>query len=88
MATIEPQYPTPSGEDGSVILNVRVAADGKLSSVQKMSGDESLAEAARAAVEQWSFAPGKRQSKEADSAAIVVLIFRHAGSPHPFTKKN
>jgi TonB family protein len=88
MATIEPQYPAPRSEDGSVILNVRVAADGKLSSVQKLSGDESLAEAARAAVEQWSFAPGTRESKEADSAAIVVVVFRHAGASHPVARNN
>jgi len=88
MATIEPQYPAPSGEDGSVILNARVAADGKLSSVQKLSGEESLAEAARAAVEQWSFAPGKREGKEADSAAIAVVVFRHAGASHPVARNN
>lgn len=71
-----------------MILNVRVAADGKLSSVQRLSGDGSLAEAARAAVEQWSFAPGKRENKEADSAAIVAVVFLHAGASHPVAKNN
>lgn len=88
VATIEPKYPSPSGDDGSVILNVHVTPDGKIPLMEPLSGDESLAEATRAAVEQWSFAPGKREGKEAESAAIVVMIFRHAGNPHAIAKKN
>jgi TonB family protein len=88
VATIEPQDPAPSREDGSVILNVRVTPDGKIASMEPLSGDEALAEAARAAVEQWSFVPGKREGKESDSAAIVVMIFRHTGNPHAIARKN
>lgn len=88
VATIEPEYPAPSGEDGSVILKVRVTPDGKIASMEPLSGDESLAEAARASVERWSFVPGKRDGKESDSAAIVVMIFRHMGNPHAIARKN
>jgi outer membrane biosynthesis protein TonB len=80
VVTREPQFPAPSAQDGSVILNLRIAQDGQVRSVQALRDADSLAAAATAEVQLWSFVPGKRERAAADSAAIVVVVFRHAGN--------
>jgi TonB family protein len=80
VVTVEPKYPASSAGDGSVILYDLVGRQGQLTSVQILRDSESLTSAAVAAVHQWSFVPGKRAGADADSAAIVVVAFRHSGS--------
>jgi len=88
VVTVEPQYPASSVSDGSAILYDLVGRGGQLTSVQILRDSESFRAAAEAAVRQWSFAPGKRAGKDADSAAIVVVAFRHAGSAQANAKTN
>jgi TonB family protein len=80
VATVEPQYAAASVGNGSVILYNLVGRQGQLTSVQVMSDSESLTSAAVAAVRQWRFIPGRRAGTDADSAAIVVVAFRHIES--------
>jgi outer membrane biosynthesis protein TonB len=79
VATVEPKYPANAAGDGSVILYDLIGRQGQLTSVQILRDSESLTSAAVAAVHQWIFVPGRRAGADADSAAIVVVEFRHAG---------
>jgi outer membrane biosynthesis protein TonB len=88
VVTMEPQFPAPSAEDGSVILNLRIGRDGQVRSIRVLRDAESLAPAAKAAVQMWSFVPGKREGAAADSAAIVVVAFRHAANSPSAPRSN
>lgn len=73
-----PNYPTISrrlGEQGLVLLQVQVTADGKADSVELKtgSGSDRLDEAALEAVKKWRFVPAKR-GDQAVSASVVVPV--------------
>lgn len=76
----KPVYPAMSrrlGEEGKVVLRVRVSAQGASLSVdiKQSSGFARLDEAARAAVEKWRFVPAKQGSDAVDSSVLVPLNF-------------
>ena len=78
---IKPNYPIGSrrrGEEGTVILDVTVAADGRAASVSRVSssGFQELDLAAERAAAQARFKPGTRDGKAVESAARLTLIFR------------
>jgi protein TonB len=57
---VEPQYPPDAlaaHRSGSVVLEVNVTEDGKVSSVRTLIGDPVLASAATAAVRNWRYRP-------------------------------
>jgi protein TonB len=64
-------------EQGTVILRVLVGADGLPQSVEieKSSGSRSLDQAARAAVEHWTFQPGTLNGVRAALWARVPIAF-------------
>lgn len=73
-----PKYPSIArrlGEEGLVLLNVQVTADGAAGSVelQTGSGSRRLDEAALEAVKKWRFVPAKR-GDQAVSASVVVPV--------------
>jgi len=73
-----PNYPSISrrlGEEGLVLLNVQVTADGAAGSVelQTGSGSSRLDQAALEAVKKWRFTPAKR-GDQAVSASVVVPV--------------
>ncbi|WP_047537096.1 energy transducer TonB [Methylotenera versatilis] len=75
-----PEYParaTQMGWGGTVILRVRVSADGSTQSVsvKKSSGHKVLDDSAVAAVKKWTFVPSKRGSTPIDGWATVPIIF-------------
>lgn len=77
----KPAYPALSrrlGEEGKVLLKVRVTADGHPASVdlEKTSGFDRLDEAARQAVSRWRFVPAKRGEEAIEASVIVPLVFR------------
>lgn len=77
----EPKYPPLSrrlGEEGKVLLKVRVLADGNPASVdlEKSSSFERLDEAARQAVARWRFVPAKRGDEPIEASVIVPVVFR------------
>ncbi|MDP2881955.1 MAG: energy transducer TonB [Azonexus sp.] len=77
----EPKYPPLSrrlGEEGKVLLKVRVTVDGQPSAVdlEKTSSFERLDEAARQAVARWRFVPAKRGNEAIEATVIVPVVFR------------
>jgi protein TonB len=76
-----PAYPVLSrrlGEEGRVVLNVRVLADGSPGrvEVQASSGYPRLDQAALEAVSRWRFVPAKRGEEPLDASVLVPLNFR------------
>lgn len=77
----EPKYPPLSrrlGEEGKVLLKVRVTVEGLAASVdlEKSSSFERLDEAARQAVARWRFVPAKRGDEPIEALVIVPIVFR------------
>lgn len=76
----KPIYPVASrrlGEEGRVLLRVRVSAEGLpvLVEIKQSSGFPRLDEAARAAVERWRFVPARQGSETIESSVLVPLQF-------------
>lgn len=76
-----PDYPRLSrrrGEEGRVLLRVRVLADGRPDSVeiQGSSGHPRLDDAARDTVRSWRFVPARRGDVAIDSWLGVPIVFR------------
>ena len=77
---IKPPYPSASrrlGEEGKVILLVRVGVDGRVvgASVDQSSGFPRLDAAAVEAVTRWRFVPARRGDEPVDSSVIVPITF-------------
>lgn len=77
----KPAYPKLSerrGEQGTVLLNVLVAVDGRPRevSVKASSGYERLDQAAREAVLGWTFVPGKRNGAAMEMSVDVPIRFK------------
>ncbi len=77
----KPNYPALSrrlGEEGKVMLKVRVSSEGKPLSVdlEKSSGFERLDNSARQAVQGWRFVPAKRGDDAIEATVIVPVSFR------------
>jgi protein TonB len=76
-----PAYPAASrrlGEEGRVLLRVRVGADGRPLAVdlEKGSNFSRLDEAARDAVARWRFVPARRGDEAIEGSVLVPLVFR------------
>lgn len=76
----KPVYPQQSrrmGEEGKVLLRVRVSSQGLPLAVEvkQSSGYARLDEAARVAVEKWRFVPARQGSEAVESWAVVPLRF-------------
>lgn len=76
-----PEYPPFSrrlGEEGKVLLKVRVTPEGLPAAVdvEKSSNFERLDEAARQAVARWRFVPAKRGDEPIEASVIVPIVFR------------
>jgi periplasmic protein TonB len=79
-----PGYPPVSrrlGEEGKVLLRVRVTAEGQPATVdlEKSSNFERLDEAARQVVARWRFVPAKRGEQAIEATVIVPIVFRLEG---------
>jgi protein TonB len=77
----KPLYPRLSerrNEQGTVILHVLVGADGRVREVgvKSSSGFERLDQAAREAVLDWTFVPGKRNGAAVEMAVDVPIRFK------------
>jgi len=76
-----PSYPERARmrrEEGRVVLNVRVSADGRALAVavDESSGHDDLDQAAMAAVSRWRFIPASQAGKPCAAAALVPILFR------------
>lgn len=77
----EPPYPYESrrrGEEGRVILKVRVAANGTAASVEvdKSSGYRRLDMTARKTVSRWRFIPAKQNNAAVEAWTKVTILFQ------------
>ena len=77
----KPNYPALSrrlGEEGKVLLKVRVGSDGRPLAVEleKSSNFERLDNAARQVVQSWRFVPAKRGDEAIEATVVVPIIFR------------
>ncbi len=80
----EPKYPPLSrrlGEEGRVLLKVRVTPEGLPAAVdlEKSSNFERLDEAAKQTVARWRFVPAKRGDQPIEASVIVPIVFRLEG---------
>ena len=80
----EPAYPPAAREDGQeglVILRVRISADGLPLDIalRRSSGSRVLDRAAIAAVRRWTFVPARRGSHPIESWINVPIRFRLEG---------
>ena len=76
-----PEYPPISrrlGEEGKVLLRVRVTPDGRPSAVdiEKSSSFDRLDDAALRSVTRWRFVPAKRGDEAVEATVIVPIVFR------------
>lgn len=76
-----PVYPAIArrrGEEGKVLLKVRVSAQGEAQkvSIAKSSGYDYLDAAALEAVTRWRFVPARRGDEPVESAVIVPMTFK------------
>jgi TonB family protein len=79
LARVEPEYPEAAREQkiqGTVVLEVHIAADGDVQDVQVVSGQPVLAQAASEAVKQWKFKPQPVNGSPAEMQTKVTLNFR------------
>ena len=79
-----PDYPPLSrrlGEEGKVLLRVRVSREGQAAAVdlEKSSNFARLDEAARSVVAHWRFVPARRGDEAIDATVIVPIVFRLEG---------
>jgi TonB family protein len=76
---VEPEYPEDARRQqmqGSVVLDVRMGRDGAVQTVNLVSGQGLLAEAAIAAVKQWRFKPRMVKGQPAEMQTKVILNFK------------
>ena len=76
-----PAYPPMSrrtGEQGKVLLRVRVTEEGRAAEVEvkASSGSSRLDEAAQAAVRQWRFVPAKQGETAVAAWVLLPLVFK------------
>lgn len=76
----KPVYPPMSrrlGEEGKVVLRVRVSAQGLPLAIEvsKSSGFPRLDDAARVAVERWRFVPARQGNEPIEASVLVPLNF-------------
>ena len=76
-APVYPQTSRRLGEEGRVVLRIRVSAEGLPLDIEirHSSGFRRLDEAARAAVEHWRFVPARRGETAIESSVLVPLQF-------------
>jgi TonB family protein len=75
---VEPEYPAEAqrkGIHGDVVLRALVGKDGRVKSVEKLSGNPILAKAAIAAVRQWVYEPTLIHGQAVDVHLTVTISF-------------
>src|SRR5271168_354758 len=76
---VEPVYPPDARQarlEGTVKLHLVVGADGRIKSLQPVSGPESLTQAAMTAVREWRYNPTLLNGKPVETQEDVSFVFR------------
>lgn len=74
--TVDPDYPSTTVAEGSVVLLARVDAQGQLTSTSVLRDLPPFTASTEAALHHWQFIPAERDGVKTDSAVIVVATFR------------
>ena len=80
---VEPEYPPEArakGIQGPVVLDVQVQGDGRVSTVNVVSGDPMLSEAAVKAVKQWVYQPFSVDGKPVERQTRITIRFSQPSS--------
>jgi len=77
VSTVEPDYPTNTVAEDSVILYNRINKQGQVTSTQVLRDVEPFTATTITALKEWQFVPGKEDGINTDSAVLVVITFRH-----------
>ena len=80
---VEPEYPPEArakGIQGPVVLDVQVEGDGRVGSVNVVSGDPMLSEAAVKAVKQWVYQPFSVDGKAVERQTRITIRFTQPSS--------
>lgn len=76
---VEPIYPSEArqrGIEGTVKLHAVIGTDGKVRSLQPLSGPESLVQAAMTAVREWKYTPTTWNGKPIETEEDISFVFR------------
>jgi TonB family protein len=76
---VEPSYPQDArqqGIEGTVRLHAVVAADGKVESLERVTGPPLLVSAAVSAVREWRYSPTLLEGRRVQVQADIRLVFR------------
>jgi TonB family protein len=80
---VEPEYPLEArakGIQGPVVLDVQVQGDGRVGTVNVVSGDPMLSEAAIKAVKQWVYQPFSVDGKPVERQTRITIRFTQPSS--------
>ncbi|HET9308196.1 MAG TPA: TonB family protein [Candidatus Sulfotelmatobacter sp.] len=80
---VEPEYPPEArakGIQGPVVLDVQVQGDGRVGTVNVVSGDPMLSEAAVKAVKQWVYQPFSVDGKPVERQTRITIRFTQPSS--------
>ncbi len=75
---VEPLYPREAKEkhiEGTVVLHLLIGSDGRVGSVQELSGPGALVPAALSAAREWRFIPALRNGQPIDAEKDVSIEF-------------
>jgi TonB family protein len=76
VVTVEPDYPTSSVAEGSVVLYASINSKGQLTSTAVLHDVASLTAPTVAALQHWQFVPGQEAGAQTVSGVVVVETFR------------
>lgn len=79
--SVDATYPAGAHGDAQVELTVLISEDGRVTEIDRRSGDEPFVSAARAAVAAWKFTPAMRDNVPVKSRVVIKVSF--AAPPEP-----
>ena len=74
-----PKYPKACSCSGTVIIAVKVNAEGKVACARKINGHPIFEAALMEAAKQWSFKPLKKDGKPVAFAGLLAFTFKSSG---------
>ena len=75
VSSVEAAYPIQSVASGTVVLEVSIDENAKITNVRVVHGIPSLTEPAELSVKQWKFAPARLDGKPVPSKIAVAFSF-------------
>ncbi|MES1188798.1 MAG: TonB family protein [Myxococcales bacterium] len=73
--SVDATYPAGAHGDAQVELTVLISEDGRVTEIDRRSGDEPFVSAARAAVAAWKFTPAMRDNVPVKSRVVIKVSF-------------